>query len=184
MRPPAIFADTLLGGVQFSGGFHMGAVSEPKERLDAAVRRWPNLVAEPARPSPLRAHVFARVPTHVVDIVGEQRRAPRAFLRLPMRLTRVDGREEPVPVTLLTKNISAGGVYFLAPRNIAPGTPIEFEVGLVDRPLGQGSVRMATSAHVVRIDPSETPGWHGIAASFDDFDFQRDEAVPARFRSP
>jgi hypothetical protein len=25
-------------------------------------------------------------------------------------------------------------------------------------------------------------GWHGLAASFDDFDFERDEHVPSRFR--
>jgi hypothetical protein len=25
-------------------------------------------------------------------------------------------------------------------------------------------------------------GWHGLAVSFDDFDFERDEHVPSRFR--
>ncbi len=101
-----------------------------------------------------------------------------------MRLTRVGERNEPVAVTLLTQNISSTGIYFLAPRWIEPGTPIELEVGLVDRPLGQGSVRMRTAAHIIRIDTSELPGWHGLAASFDDVAFDRDEHVPLRFESP
>ncbi len=125
---------------------------------------------------------FSRVPTHVVGAVHERRRYPRAALRLPLRLKRVAGQREPVPVTLLTKNISSSGVYFLCPRRIEPGTPIELEVGLVDRPLGRGSVRMSTAAHIVRAEPTDTPGWHGLAASFDDITFQRDEPIPPRFQ--
>ena len=89
-----------------------------------------------------------------------------------------------MPVTLVTKNISSSGVYFLCPRWIEPGTPIELEVGLVDRPLGRGSVRMTTAAHIVRVEPADTPGWHGVAATFDDITFQRDEQVPPRFQKP
>lgn len=128
-----------------------------------------------------RPRRFARVPTHVVGVVHDQRAYPRALLRLPLRLKRVAGHEEPVPLTLLTQNISSSGVFFLCPRRIEPGTPIELEVGLVDRPLGRGSVRMSTAAHVVRVEPTDTPGWHGLAASFDDFDFERDEPIPPRF---
>jgi len=125
--------------------------------------------------------VFARVPTHVVGVAHERRLHPRAALRLPLRLIRVAGQPEPVPVTLLTKDISSSGVYFLAPRPIGPGTPIELEVALVDRPLGRGSVRMSTAAHVVRMEASETPGWHGVAATFDDITFQRDDGVQSPF---
>ncbi|PYU32916.1 MAG: hypothetical protein DMG28_10015 [Acidobacteria bacterium] len=127
---------------------------------------------------------FPRVPTHVVGAVQERRLYPRAALRLPLRLKRVAGQREPVPVTLVTKNISSSGVYFLCPRWIEPGTPIELEVGLVDRPLGRGSVRMTTAAHIVRVEPADTPGWHGVAATFDDITFQRDEQVPPRFQKP
>jgi len=128
-----------------------------------------------------KPRVFARVPTHVVGVAQERRLCPRAALHLPLRLKRVGDREEPVPVTLLTQNISSSGVYFLAPRWIEPGTPIELEVGLVERPLGRGSVRMTTAAHVVRVEPTDTPGWHGLAATFDDFAFDRDEPIPPRF---
>ncbi len=134
-----------------------------------------------ARPPRTKARGFLRVPTHAVAVVDERRAYPRAALSLPLRLKRVGGQREPQPVTLLTKNISSSGVYFLCPRWIEPGTPIELEVGLVDRPLGRGSVRMTTAAHIVRVDPTDTPGWHGLAASFDDITFQRDEPVPPRF---
>jgi hypothetical protein len=78
----------------------------------------------------------------------------------------------------------AACIYFLAPRKIDPGIAIELEVGLVGRPLGRGSVRMITAAHVARVAPVATPGWHGIATTFDDFDFHRDAALPPRFPRP
>lgn len=144
--------------------------------------------AQPAQPvaSPAanKPRVFASVPTHAVGVASDRRHSPRAYLRLPLHLRAVEGQNEPVSVTLLTQNISSSGVYFLCPRWIAPGSAIELEIGLVDRPLGRGSVRMTTAAHVVRSEPAQTPGWHGIAVRFDDFDFERDEAVPARYLKP
>ena len=134
-------------------------------------------------PSPLatKPRVFARVPTHSFGMALERRFHPRAALRLPLRLTQVDHLDEPVPITLLTKNISSSGVYFLAPKRIEPGTAIEMEVGLVERPLGRGGVRMRTVAHVVRTDDAAEAGWHAMAARFDDIAFQRDEELPPRF---
>jgi hypothetical protein len=129
-----------------------------------------------------RRNGFGRVPTHAVGVASERRAHARAALNLPLRLKAVCGVDEPTPVTLITQNISSSGVYFLAPRHIQPGTAIELEVALVDRPLGQGSVRMSTAAHVVRVDASATPGWHGLACTFDDIAFDRDENLPPRYR--
>jgi hypothetical protein len=103
------------------------------------------------------------------------------MLALPLRLRRVADEVAGFPVTLVTRNISSTGVFFLCPRELPSGSAIELEVGLVDRPLGRGSVLMTTLAHVVRTEPAATPGWYGIAATFDDVDFQRDEPIPARF---
>jgi hypothetical protein len=128
-----------------------------------------------------KPRVFPRVPTHSFGMATERRFHPRAALRLPLRLTQVNHQAEPVPLTLLTKNISSSGVYFLAPKRLEPGTAIELEVGLVERPLGRGGVRMKTLAHVVRAEEAPEPGWHGVAARFDDIAFQRDEELPARF---
>lgn len=124
---------------------------------------------------------FSRVPTHAVGVAAERRHCARAFLRLPMRLTHVGGVAEGQPVTLVTRDISASGIYFLAPRRLEPGTSIELEVALVERPMGQGTVRMSTAAHIIRADDTGNPGWHGLAARFDNFEFCRDEALPPRF---
>lgn len=150
--------------------------AEPKKQVREI---QPSCQSAPAGPSPLQRNAF-RVPTHVVGVAFERRLYARAALNLPLRLRRVGEQVEPVPVTLLTRDISSSGVYFLAPRRIEPGTPIELEVALVDRPFGQGSVRMCTAAHVVRADETHTPGWHGLAATFDDIAFDRDESLPDR----
>jgi hypothetical protein len=130
------------------------------------------------KPGPRR---FLRVPTHAIGVPDERRRYPRASLALPLRLTRIGDAVEPIPVTLVTRNISSSGVYFLAPRDIELGTAIELEVALVERPLGFGCVQMCTAAHIVRAEDTEMPGWRGYAASFDDFALKRDDPLPARY---
>ncbi|MGD0544760.1 MAG: PilZ domain-containing protein [Candidatus Acidiferrales bacterium] len=132
------------------------------------------------KPGPRR---FARIPTHAIGVATERRRAPRASLSLPLRLIRVGGTEEPVPVTLVTRNISSSGIYFLAPRKFEPGTAIELEVALVERPSGQGSVQMCTAAHIIRAEEVDEPGWHGYAATFDDFALRRDDVLPPRYQA-
>jgi hypothetical protein len=127
---------------------------------------------------------FVRVPTHAVGVNREKREYPRASLRLPLRLHSVNSVAEEYPVTLVTRDISSTGVYFLCPKEIAVGAAIELEIVLVSRPMGRGSVVLATLAHVCRIEPAAMPGWHGIAASFDDVQFDRDDGIPSRFHKP
>lgn len=155
----------------------MGASSNLKPRLSVSPFTFPveksrqNLETLPPRR-------FLRVPTHAISVVEDRRRSPRAYLSLPLQLTKIGERAEVMPVTLVTKNISSSGIYFLAPRIIEPGTGIELEVALIERPLGRGSVRLKTAAHIVRIEVCEVPGWNGYAASFDDIDFRRDDVIP------
>lgn len=144
-------------------------ISAPRSTVSSPLQ----LVTPSFRPA-----AFAKVPTHAVGLATERRRQARAALRLPLRLTKVQNLAEPVAVTLLTRNISSSGVAFLAPRRLEPGMEIEMEVGLVERPLGRGGVRMATLARVVRVEPATEPGWFSIAATFDDFQFRRDDALP------
>jgi hypothetical protein len=127
---------------------------------------------------------FARVPTHAVGVTHEQREYPRASLKLPLRLRRVGSRAEDFPVTLVTRDISSTGVFFLCPKEIATGAQIELEIVLVSRPMGHGSVVIVSTARVQRIEPAAMPGWYGIAASFDDVQFDRDDGVPSRFLRP
>ena len=127
---------------------------------------------------------FARVPTHAVGVHPEHREYPRATLKLPLRLRSVDHVPEEFPVTLVTRDISSTGVYFLCPKTLAGGALLEIEIVLVSKPMGRGNVVLATRAHVQRSEPAATPGWYGIAAAFNDVQFDRDDRVPSRFLKP
>src|SRR5438132_9863783 len=127
---------------------------------------------------------FVRVPTHTVGVHPEQREYPRASLNLPLRLRSAGGVPEEFPVTLVTRNISSTGVYFLCPRQLAVGNTIELEIVLVRKPLGLGNVVVATMARVCRTETVAMPGWHGIAAAFDDVQFDRDDCIPSRYLKP
>jgi hypothetical protein len=78
----------------------------------------------------------------------------------------------------VTRDISSSGVFFLCPKPLAAGTEIELDIVLVSRPLGYGNVVVSSKARVQRIEAANMPGWHGIAASFDDFAFDRDDQIP------
>ena len=133
---------------------------------------------------PTQPRRFVRVPTYAVGVFPEQRQYPRAKLKLPLRLRAVAGIPEEYPVSLVTRDISSTGVYFLCPKPLTLGSAIELEIVLVSKPLGRGNVVMATGAHVCRTEPAAMPGWHGIAASFDDVEFDRDDHLPSRFLKP
>ena len=133
---------------------------------------------------PTQPQRFLRVPTHTVGVHPEHREYPRATLNLPLRLRSSGGVPEEFPITLVTLNISSTGVYFLCPRQLSVGTPIELEIVLVSKPLGLGNVVVATMAHVCRTETAAMPGWHGIAAAFDDVQFDRDDRIPSRYLRP
>ena len=127
---------------------------------------------------------FVRVPTHAVGVHPENRQHPRAKLRLPLRLRAVGGVPEEYPISLVMRNISSTGIYFLCPKEVAVGTSIELDVVLVSKPMGRGSVVMISRAHVCRIEAAAMPGWFGLAASFDDVQFGHDDDIPSRFLKP
>lgn len=127
---------------------------------------------------------FVRVPTHAVGVHPEQREYPRASLNLPMRLRSAGGVPEEFPITLVTRNISSTGVYFLCSKQLTVGVSIELEIVLVSKPLGLGNVVAVTMARVCRTEPAAMPGWHGIAAAFDDVQFDRDDRIPSRYLKP
>jgi len=124
---------------------------------------------------------FVRVPTYAVGVVPEHREYPRATLKLPLRLRSVSGLAEEFPITLVTRDLSSTGVYFLCPKPLPMGASVELEIVLVSRPMGCGNVVIATKAQVRRVEPAAMPKWFGIAASFEDLQFGRDDGVPTRF---
>jgi PilZ domain-containing protein len=124
---------------------------------------------------------FARVPTHAVGVHPENREYPRASLNLPLRLRGVNSVPEKFPISLVTRDISSTGVYFLCPKHVAVDTAIELEIVLVSRPMGLGNVVIASRAFVRRVEPAAMPGWYGIAVAFTDVEFDRDDGIPSRF---
>jgi hypothetical protein len=158
-------------------------LAPPCEEMAAEPVRLPALRMTPLL-TPGQPRRFARVPTHAVGVNHEQREYPRASLKLPLRLRSVGSRAEEFPVTLVTRDISSTGVFFLCPKELAAGALIELEIVLVSRPMGYGSVLVVTTARVQRIEPAAMPGWYGVAASFDDVKFDRDDGVPSRYLRP
>lgn len=154
-------------------------VSRTAARPAIAPLRVPALRVLPFRTAS-QTRRFARIPTHAVGVYPEQREYPRASLRLPLRLRSVNGHAEDFPITLVTRDISSSGVFFLCPRSLPIQTHIELEVVLVSRPMGRGNVVIVSKAHVARTEPAAMPGWFGIAASFDDLEFDRDDCTSAR----
>jgi hypothetical protein len=159
------------------------AVSPPAPQPVAVLPRVPVLRVLPLH-TETQPRRFARIPTHAVGVHPEHREYPRATLKLPLRLRSVNHVPEQSPITLVTRDVSSTGVYFLCPKQVAVGTSLELEIVLVSRPLGRGNVVAATMAHVQRLEPAAVPGWYGVAASFDDVQFDRDDSVPSRFWKP
>jgi hypothetical protein len=155
----------------------------PLLEVAAGPARVPALRVTPLL-TPGQPRRFVRVPTHAVGVNHEQREYPRASLKLPLRLRSVDSRPEEFPVTLVTRDISSTGVFFLCPKEIAIGAQVELEIVLVSRPMGHGSVVIVTTARVQRCEPAATPGWYGVAASYDEVQFDRDDGLPTRFQRP
>jgi len=148
---------------------------------ELSARSATSVIEPPSWTTRAKPKGIARVPTHAVRPPEERRAYARAKLSLPLRIQRIAGQREDMRESLRTANISSSGVLFLCPQRIEPGTPVQIEVCLVDRPFGRGTVRMMTEAHIVRAEPASRPGWHSLAATFDDITFQREEPLPARF---
>jgi len=157
------------------------AVLGPQPLADA--RRVPALRLAPLL-VPTQPRRFVRVPTHAVGVHPEHREYPRATLNLPLRLRSTGGVPEEFPITLVTRDVSSTGVFFLCPLYLAVGASIELEIVLVSKPLGLGNVVVATMAHVCCAEAAAMPGWYGIAAAFDDVQFDRDDRIPSRFLKP
>jgi len=145
-------------------------------------RSVPTLRVMPLLRSP-QPRLFIRVPTHAIGVHTELRENPRASLKLPLQLRSVSGKREEYPVTLVTRDISSSGVFFLCPKPLTVDTEIELDIVLVSRPLGYGNVVVSSRARVCRTEAAHMPGWYGIAAQFDDFAFDRDDYIPGRLSS-
>jgi hypothetical protein len=137
----------------------------------------PARAAEDDWPNRRQPRGINRVPTHTVGRAKERRAYARARLSLPLRLERIAGQRHAQHYFLQTTDISSSGLFFVAPLRIEAGTPIELVVKLITQPAARAAVHMSATAHVVRTQPAEKPGWYGVAAAFDDISYQRDERL-------
>jgi hypothetical protein len=163
------------GRVEDCGSETSPGMTPPTGNRSVSALRFPPFTRGP---QPRR---FAAVPTHAVGVHPEQREYPRATLKLPLKLRSLNGVAGESSVSLVTRDISSTGVFFLCPQELPAGSRIELEVVLVSRPMGRGNVVLVADARVCRSEPAATPGWFGVAATFAEVTFDRDDNVPSRF---
>lgn len=100
----------------------------------------------------------------------------RTYERLPLaarvRLKRVAGKPESEINEHEGLDISCGGLRFRSERSFAPGTDVDLEVILLDRQQDGTSVKMFTSATVIRSEKLDSG--NGVAVLFRDIVISRD----------
>jgi hypothetical protein len=104
----------------------------------------------------------------------ERRQYPRFNVCVPLRLKAVGDRVETNPAPLLTQNLSKTGLCFPSPQRIEPGESIEVEVTLLGVGPGGNNICVSGSGYIVRAESTQTPGWHKLAAAFDESPFDDD----------
>src|SRR5438445_13457342 len=106
--------------------FELWLAKPAAETRDAAIVAQPLAHVPALRLAPLlcpsQPRRFLGVPTHAVAVLPEHREYPRATLNLPLRLRSTGGLTEDFPITLVTRNIGAAGVYSLCPRALSAGS--------------------------------------------------------------
>jgi hypothetical protein len=104
--------------------------------------------------------------------VIEQRRAKRFELELPLEIVRAGS--ERVSETGTTRNISSGGVLFMAAREMEIGGPVESVVTLTSG--NNGVVNLRCMGKVLRLNKSaQEPVQDGVevAISLERYEFMR-----------
>ena len=102
----------------------------------------------------------------------EQRRAKRFELELPLEIVRAGS--ERVSETGTTRNISSGGVLFMAAREMEIGGPVEYVVTLTSG--NNGVVNLRCMGKVLRLNRSaDEPVQDGVevAISLERYEFMR-----------
>lgn len=96
----------------------------------------------------------------------DRRRMPRFELNLPLELDRGDGG----PVMAVTRDVSAGGVYFYLDLDIPSGSSIEFVVTFPPEITLVKSLRVRCTGRVLRVD-KPLPQGIGVATEIQRYEF-------------
>jgi len=101
----------------------------------------------------------------------------RTHERLPLaariRLKRVAGKPEIEIREYEGLDISCSGLRFRSERSFLSGTEMDLEVVLLDKQQDGSSVKMFTSATVIRSHPLESHGQNSVAVAFTDIAISR-----------
>jgi hypothetical protein len=101
----------------------------------------------------------------------ERRSARRFQVQLPLLVRWTSGAGVGEAVTE-SKDVSSRGVYFLLPKDIAKGLPVEIVMTLPHEITLAGSVRVRCLARIQRTD-SQAGSKVGVAAAIERYEFLR-----------
>lgn len=96
----------------------------------------------------------------------DRRRMPRFEMQLPLEVD----RGEFSPIMAVTRDVSAGGVYFYLEPDVLSGSTVEFVVTFPPEITLVKSLRVRCTGKVIRIDKS-TPQGVGVAAEIQRYEF-------------
>jgi len=99
---------------------------------------------------------------------AERRGEQRFPLRLPVVVRPTPGRAEE---SSLTRDVSAGGVFFYLDGKLAEGTPVELVLTLPAEITLTESILVRCKVKVVRVEGTINGGKTGVAAVIEQYDF-------------
>lgn len=108
-----------------------------------------------------------------MQISQAERRSERRFpLRLPLL---VKSEAEQHEESSVTRDVSAGGVFFYLDTRLVEGTPVEIVLTLPDEVTLMGNTRVRCEGRVIRVaDGADGDYQAGIAVTFDQYEFIRE----------
>lgn len=96
----------------------------------------------------------------------DRRRMPRFEMQLPLEVDRGNS----TPIMAITRDVSAGGVYFFLEPDILNSSTVEFIVTFPPEITLVKSLRVRCTGKVIRVD-SPTPQGVGVAAEIQRYEF-------------
>ena len=104
---------------------------------------------------------------------SERRRHHRYGLEMPVQVQPSKGAA--APVSTITRDISATGIYFDFADGIEQGSEMNFELVLPPQMTHGEPVHIRCRGKIVRVERPDAMGRIGVAATIEKYDFVRDE---------
>ncbi|MGH9600768.1 MAG: PilZ domain-containing protein [Terriglobales bacterium] len=91
------------------------------------------------------------------------RRSARVLLMQPVSLRVTSNGNNPIHAT--TRDLSAGGVFLYADKEIAAGSPVEVDLEWPQEFCGSEPIQLRGWGRVVRVEPGCFPGTFGVGVA-------------------